>query len=713
MADRTIKAVITGSSAGAVKAFEETALAADKAGAAAGDKIEAAGGRVSGVFGKLGGIASNLGLPFGEAFGKIGEGFSELETKGQKFSSAMAGIGKVSLLAGAAGAAAFGVEAVKAGNALEDSQVQLTASIKASGSSFDQWQPKIAATQQKMEALGFSNADVNTALSKSDISTQNVGQSLSVMTLAADLARAKHIDLSTAIDSVDKAMTGNLRPLKQLSIDLPIASSSAYKLQQANQALQKAQTNVTYVLQKYPDAANAASKGHIQYEKATDAVTRAQQRLAGQQQASGDIMAALSSRLAGQASSAADTFSGRIEVLKTKTEDITAKIGVALIPILEKLASTVAGVIGWFEQHRAITEVLAGVIGGVLVVAIGFYVGSMVAAAVSTVAAVGSMFAALGSLAATYISIFASSAAGWVASGAEAVASGALQVGVWVATAAAAAAAFVAENVAMLGIGVAIAALVAGIVWMGLHWGEVWDAIKTAADDAWQFLDLHVVQPLMAVPEFVKTHWELLLAILTGPIGLAVLFIKDHIDTIVQFFTDLPGRIVSTLGDLAGTIFAGISDVGSWLGTHVWTPISNFFTSIPGKIKSAAAGMWDGLYDAFKDAINFVIQAWDTFVGHFDVNVGPIHIHWADALKIPMLADGGIVTSPTLAMIGEAGPEAVVPLGRGSGGGGGAGGGDTYDFSGMTVIANDPQSLVNQLKVYIQRNGSLASAGIR
>ena len=31
-------------------------------------------------------------------------------------------------------------------------------------------------------------------------------------------------------------------------------------------------------------------------------------------------------------------------------------------------------------------------------------------------------------------------------------------------------------------------------------------------------------------------------------------------------------------------------------------------------------------------------------------------------INIPRLATGGIVTSPTLAMIGEAGPEAVVPL---------------------------------------------------
>jgi hypothetical protein len=32
--------------------------------------------------------------------------------------------------------------------------------------------------------------------------------------------------------------------------------------------------------------------------------------------------------------------------------------------------------------------------------------------------------------------------------------------------------------------------------------------------------------------------------------------------------------------------------------------------------------------------------------------------------RVPMMADGGVVTSPTLAVIGEAGPEAVVPLSK-------------------------------------------------
>ena len=59
-----------------------------------------------------------------------------------------------------------------------------------------------------------------------------------------------------------------------------------------------------------------------------------------------------------------------------------------------------------------------------------------------------------------------------------------------------------------------------------------------------------------------------------------------------------------------------------------------------------------------------------------------------DIAEIPKLARGGIVNSPTLAMIGEAGPEAVVPLNRG----GGAMGGITVNVmmpEGGTVILDD------------------------
>jgi hypothetical protein len=72
-----------------------------------------------------------------------------------------------------------------------------------------------------------------------------------------------------------------------------------------------------------------------------------------------------------------------------------------------------------------------------------------------------------------------------------------------------------------------------------------------------------------------------------------------------------------------------------------------------------------------------------------------------DVPDIPMLAQGGIVTSPTLAMIGEAGPEAVIPLNRA----GGMGlGGNTIT---VNVNGGDPNAVVAALRTYMFRNGPL------
>lgn len=67
-------------------------------------------------------------------------------------------------------------------------------------------------------------------------------------------------------------------------------------------------------------------------------------------------------------------------------------------------------------------------------------------------------------------------------------------------------------------------------------------------------------------------------------------------------------------------------------------------------------------------------------------------------LPIPAMANGGIVTSPTLALIGEAGPEAVVPLNKASGMG-----------SNITVNVNggDPQAIVDTIRRYMRQNGAV------
>jgi len=62
-----------------------------------------------------------------------------------------------------------------------------------------------------------------------------------------------------------------------------------------------------------------------------------------------------------------------------------------------------------------------------------------------------------------------------------------------------------------------------------------------------------------------------------------------------------------------------------------------------------------------------------------------------------MLAKGGIVTGPTIAMIGEAGSEAVIPLDR------------LGSFGGNTITVNvnggDPNSIVRALQQYVRQSG--------
>jgi len=78
----------------------------------------------------------------------------------------------------------------------------------------------------------------------------------------------------------------------------------------------------------------------------------------------------------------------------------------------------------------------------------------------------------------------------------------------------------------------------------------------------------------------------------------------------------------------------------------------------------------------------------------------------ASRMNLPRMAEGGIVSSPTLALIGEAGPEAVVPLDRLN-----TGGGVTINVTGgLATSAEIGESVVNALRAYSRSAGPLQIA---
>jgi len=124
---------------------------------------------------------------------------------------------------------------------------------------------------------------------------------------------------------------------------------------------------------------------------------------------------------------------------------------------------------------------------------------------------------------------------------------------------------------------------------------------------------------------------------------------------------------------------------------------------------NAVLGYFETLINGWIMVINGVIRAWNLVPGHKDLStishislgrVGGGDANAGGGASIPKMADGGIVTGPTLALIGEAGPEAVIPLsGRGAGAMG-----NTYQ---ITVQGGDPNAIVDALRRYMRQNGSV------
>lgn len=94
-----------------------------------------------------------------------------------------------------------------------------------------------------------------------------------------------------------------------------------------------------------------------------------------------------------------------------------------------------------------------------------------------------------------------------------------------------------------------------------------------------------------------------------------------------------------------------------------------------GFLKDAAKVAFDGIKAYLETLLNFwktifngIADIWNNTIGKLSFKVPSwipgIGGKGFDVPDIPKLADGGIVTRPTLAIVGEAGPEAVVPLDR-------------------------------------------------
>lgn len=298
---------------------------------------------------------------------------------------------------------------------------------------------------------------------------------------------------------------------------------------------------------------------------------------------------------------------------------------------------------GLVASGQGVSMMMEGdILGGLLMLEGGFGRTALSAAklAKNAAATAVSFVASSARMAASMATTVATTVAGWVVMGVQAMVNAAKMAVAWLIS-------LGPIGLVILAIGAVIGILVA--------LGVGFDDLKRWAMAAWDF----ILGAIKGVWNWVSTNWPLLLAIITGPIGLAVLAIVRNWDTIKSGFTAVKDWIRDRVNDIVSFITGipgRIADAAASIGSTIINGIQNGITSVTGFVSDIGS--------AVKGAINSALHLPFTINGP-----GPL-----PDFTIPSFHTGGTFHAPGgqregLAMLLDG--ERVSRPGAGGGGGGG------------------------------------------
>ena len=484
--------------------------------------------------------------------------------------------------------------------------------------------------------------------------------------LAGDLSSFKGTTTEQSIEAVGAALRGEAEPIRAygvlldeaalkaqaMSLGLLKATKDSDKIKQAHTTAQLALSRYNETVKKHGKNSDEAKRAGLALEKSQTALKKATEGTLGPLTSSQKILAAEAAIYAqtkdaqGDYRETANSTANTQKTLAKETENAQAKLGQKLAPALTAVrqamlvgirslsgfATGVAAASAFVDEHSTALKVVAGIMTAILLPTIARVITGMIATGTAAVASAAKQTAAwlavqvrsLATVAVLTVS-YALTVAGWVGAGIAAVANAALVVGAWVLMGAQAtlqAVRMAAAWIIALG---PVAWITAAVIGLGVLIFKNWDLIKEKTVAAWNAV------------------WGK---------------VKDVIGFMKNLFLNFtgPGLLIK----------------------H-WDSIVNTIKGLPGRIKGAAAGMFDGIKDAFRGALNWIIGKWNGLqfslpsVSAFGKTIGGSSF---GVPKIPLLAHGGHITRGGLAVVGDRGPElmemqrgaTVTPLDRGTGG---------------------------------------------
>lgn len=229
---------------------------------------------------------------------KAGGGVSALDKSSRMATAALLGMG-----AAFAGFAAIGIKGV-----IEDEKAftKLGQTFSNLGINIEANRKLVGDLDVAYSKLGFGGDETATALNKLVSTTNDLEMSQGLLSISADLARVKNIDLASAAAVVGRASMGNAKAFKEMGIEL-------------DSTLPK-----------------------------SEAITKA--------------MDQLNNKVGGQAIAYTKTFTGQLVVLREQISAVADTVGAALLPYLKQAVETIANAIDFVKRNAAAFKVLLGVI---------------------------------------------------------------------------------------------------------------------------------------------------------------------------------------------------------------------------------------------------------------------------------------------------------------------------------------------------------------
>lgn len=277
----------------------------------------------------------------------------------------------------------------------------------------------------------------------------------------------------------------------------------------------------------------------------------------------------------------------------------------------------------------------------------------------------------------------------------------------------------------------AIESIAQPFIWLFQNWQTVWNNICGFVSTIWNMIVGVVTAYIDTMNAIISTIVNAIMTVISPIVN----WINDNIiQPIANFFSGLWNGIVQGVSGFIQGVMNVISPITNWINSNIIQPVSRFFAGLWNGIVQGVNGLAASIKTVFSSIVAIIKAPINAVIGGinsiFRTLNGVTVPSWVPGLggahptfpMFPMLAKGGVVDSATMAIIGESGKEAVMPLENNTGWitnlagqlaeRGGAGGGNTVNISVNVETKGGDFEEADAINIAKKINTALKSQGL-